>query len=253
MAASDSALRILRIVRAMQSTHAQTRILEAWAHALLPAGLPPGEHESLIGPALGVFREEIDLLMAACISSGMPEELFAHKLRGIHSAASLINLTQPFAAIAGSFDEPMVLVLNWAQWTFRNDASGNEEPSEAELTALIDEVSEARKVILNSDLRAEVKSFLLQSLWDYRQALLLSKVSGYDQLGERVEATIGAVVVREQELRDTEANASPQGKKALAKFGEAFNKMAEVAGKADKVLTTGGKIVGIVRGLLGMG
>jgi len=236
MKASHAAARIRRIVLAMPQAQDNT-LFDLWKRVFLLADLDEEGAEKAVPQCLAEFRRQLEFVSAALDERGVPKDLFERQFRKLLQIASSKLLSSGASGQVGNATSPDVpLALGWAALVLGGtaDSLSNDDVDQAKLADLLAEVRDTAKRIRETEsMNALLRRFLLERLADFEASIHMAPVMGIEALAAAVDRTVGEIVTEGEPLRD--APITPETKTLLRKFQAAFDRAAEMSGKADKI------------------
>ena len=197
-----------------------------------------------VTPYLLALHAEVEAIERSLIAQGAVTPMLQPCFKRLRQATEPSRLGAEWKGFVNNLLAPEVqCTLAWVAWARERVLSHAEPEMDPEnIAALLAEAD-----VLETHANAEgvwpfVREMLLHAARTIRNALRLYQVQGITAVAKAVQEVATSVQLHEPELRDQQT-ATPETKKAWAKFKDYFDRTAAAADKAEKI----GK--GIERGL----
>lgn len=234
---TNSATRLLSILRNAQGKSENTRIHEVWANVLKPQfGEETGDlHYWLFELRRLVSTVEEEISSVPRIN----QDLYLRPFSSIRSALEKTNLDAPWRDVKQHLNETVMTGLEHCAELLSRERPEPVIP-QGELSDLFSKTNALIDDITSSALPTDLKSFLVGCLERIRKAILLYRIHGASALREAFETTIGAAILQKN-LSDLEGSDDEQTTK---------NRFQEILSILSRVLVTANAVKGLAEPFL---
>ena len=234
---ADAPSRLLEILEQLPSPKREGSLREAWAPVL---GLEPQDtHKLLLGIAsvLKLIAEAKDKVSVVIGSTN--SELHLQAFDHLDTAFAALNLDSNPNTFLGHAKEAERTLRFTVDLVVRLDVAG--EVDEALLTKLIEDVNAHLTALSNSGLPKDARVVLHHRLVQVRDAAEGLRLHGIDHLGSTLDATTGAAMRVDKDLRESNQRRWYEGLVGILDLGL---KITSVAEKVQQLPGIGEKLIG---------
>ena len=246
---SNSAYRILNVIRTASSVGGNTPTTTVWANVFgLDANVAKSDPH-FVHQKLTLLRGELELLASSMASTHFSENLYKPYINNVSRAVSVTNIGASWSSYSGNLGADTIVAINYCAEILPKET----ECDFKSLTEILNSIDKLREQIESSDLHQATKSFVLSQISIIEKAIQNYPITGVESIKKAFTEGFSDICSHADNIREDDVE-------VRSKVGEFWVKLRKVGGsvvEADKIASAvvklvenGGKLSDGVAGLL---
>ncbi|MEZ8635477.1 hypothetical protein AB6E23_08690 [Vibrio cyclitrophicus] len=246
---SNSAYRILNVVKVASSTGGNTPSTTVWANVFgLDANVAKSDPH-FVHQKLTLFRGELDLLESAMASTHFSENLYKPYINNVSRSVSVTNIGASWSSYSGYLGVDTILAINYCAEILPKETECDFES----LTAILNAIDKLREQVEISDLHSATKSFVLSQISIIERAIQNYPITGVESIRKAFSEGFADICSHAENIQEDDAEVRSQVGEfwvKLRKVGGAVVETDKIASAVVKLVENGGKLSDGIAGLL---